>query len=43
MRTATGLWFVSMNYTVHSVMYAYYFLAIVRLKGASKLPSFCLC
>ena len=25
-RIAPGLWFASMNYLVHSVMYTYYFL-----------------
>ena len=28
--SSSGLWFVSMNYTVHSIMYLYYFLAISK-------------
>lgn len=30
--TASGLWFVAMNFTVHSVMYFYYFLSISGYK-----------
>lgn len=31
-RTSTGFWFVTMNYTVHSIMYTYYFLATIGLR-----------
>ncbi|GMH98562.1 hypothetical protein TrVE_jg8440 [Triparma verrucosa] len=34
--TASGLWFVSMNFTVHSIMYFYYFLAIAGYKSLAK-------
>ena len=30
--TASGLWFVAMNFSVHSIMYFYYFLAISGFK-----------
>eukprot|EP00755_Sulcionema_specki_P007443 Sspe_Gene.5579::Locus_1845_Transcript_1_1_Confidence_1.000_Length_904::g.5579::m.5579/K10203/ELOVL6; elongation of very long chain fatty acids protein 6 len=34
---APGLWFAAMNYTVHSVMYLYYFLMIAGyLRGVTK-------
>eukprot|EP00036_Acanthoecidae_sp_10tr_P007319 CAMPEP_0182915222 /NCGR_PEP_ID=MMETSP0105_2-20130417/182_1 /TAXON_ID=81532 ORGANISM="Acanthoeca-like sp., Strain 10tr" /NCGR_SAMPLE_ID=MMETSP0105_2 /ASSEMBLY_ACC=CAM_ASM_000205 /LENGTH=308 /DNA_ID=CAMNT_0025052061 /DNA_START=54 /DNA_END=980 /DNA_ORIENTATION=- len=36
-RSATGIWFISMNYFVHSVMYSYYFLAISGQKWLAKL------
>jgi len=35
-RSSTGLWFVSMNYTVHSVMYSYYFFSIAGFKGIAR-------
>ena len=35
--TASGLWFVAMNFSVHSIMYFYYFLAISGYKGLSKV------
>jgi len=35
-RSATGLWFVSMNYTVHSVMYSYYFFSIAGFKNIAR-------
>jgi elongation of very long chain fatty acids protein 6 len=31
-RSSTGLYFVAMNYTVHAVMYFYYFLMCYRMK-----------
>lgn len=31
-RTSTGFWFVTMNYSVHSIMYTYYFCATVGLR-----------
>ena len=31
-RSSTGLYFVAMNYTVHAVMYFYYFLMCYRIK-----------
>lgn len=31
-RSAAGLWFIAMNYTVHSVMYFYYFLAAINVR-----------
>ena len=34
--TASGLWFVSMNFSVHSIMYFYYFLSISGYKALSK-------
>jgi elongation of very long chain fatty acids protein 6 len=30
--SGAGIWFVAMNYTVHAVMYTYYFLAAIRAK-----------
>lgn len=35
-RIAPGLWFASMNYCVHSVMYAYYFLSIIGLRRLAR-------
>jgi hypothetical protein len=29
-RASTGIWFAAMNYSVHSIMYFYYFLMIFR-------------
>ena len=34
--TASGLWFVAMNFSVHSVMYFYYFLSISGFKSLAK-------
>ena len=34
MRIGTGLWFASMNYTVHAIMYFYYGLTQCGPKGA---------
>ena len=34
--TASGLWFVAMNFTVHSVMYLYYFLSIAGFKSLAS-------
>ncbi|GMI42337.1 hypothetical protein TeGR_g1151, partial [Tetraparma gracilis] len=34
--TASGLWFVAMNFSVHSVMYFYYFLAISGYKSLAR-------
>ncbi|GMI21326.1 hypothetical protein TrCOL_g2404 [Triparma columacea] len=34
--TASGLWFVAMNFSVHSIMYFYYFLSISGYKSWSK-------
>ena len=31
-RSAAGLWFISMNYSVHAIMYFYYFLKAVGVK-----------
>lgn len=36
MRSATGLWFISMNFSVHSIMYGYYFFAIIGMKGIAR-------
>ena len=33
---ATGLWFAAMNYSVHSVMYLYYFLSIAGLRRLAR-------
>lgn len=35
-RTATGLWFVTMNFSVHSVMYLYYFIMILGYKELAR-------
>eukprot|EP00039_Didymoeca_costata_P021931 m.3265 g.3265 ORF g.3265 m.3265 type:complete len:295 (-) comp2722_c0_seq1:939-1823(-) len=35
-RTATGLWFITMNYTVHSIMYAYYFISILGYRHYAR-------
>jgi len=37
--TSTGIYFVAMNYTVHTIMYFYYFLAAV----CAKPPKWALC
>ena len=34
--TASGLWFVAMNFSVHSIMYFYYFLSISGYKFLAK-------
>lgn len=36
-KSATGIWFISMNYFVHSVMYSYYFFMIIGQKWIAKL------
>jgi hypothetical protein len=36
-RIATGLWFAAMNYSVHSVMYLYYFLAGFGMRHIASL------
>jgi hypothetical protein len=36
-RSATGIWFIAMNYFVHSIMYSYYFLMIIGQKYLAKL------
>eukprot|EP00906_Rhabdomonas_costata_P003249 RCo004974 len=36
-RVGPGLWFAAMNYTVHSVMYFYYFMMVVGLKMAKPV------
>jgi len=33
--TAAGIWFASMNFSVHSVMYGYYFFQIMGVKAVS--------
>lgn len=35
-RIAPGLWFASMNFCVHSVMYAYYFLCIIGFRSFAR-------
>ena len=35
--TATGLWFTAMNFSVHSVMYTYYFFSISGLEAVARL------
>lgn len=38
--SSTGLFFVAMNYSVHAIMYGYYFLMAVNLKPAWLPPAF---
>lgn len=35
-RIAPGIWFAAMNYSVHSVMYAYYFAASVGMRAVVR-------
>jgi len=39
-RTSIGLWFVAMNYVVHSVMYAYFFLSQVGKQIRKKIGKY---
>merc|ERR1740115_232124 len=34
---SSGLWFAAMNYSVHSIMYLYYFLMVFRAKTLRKV------
>ena len=34
--SATGLWFVAMNYTVHGIMYSYYCLMALKIGVVQK-------
>eukprot|EP01004_Peranema_trichophorum_P006160 NODE_4994_length_1083_cov_43.043750_g4441_i0.p1 GENE.NODE_4994_length_1083_cov_43.043750_g4441_i0~~NODE_4994_length_1083_cov_43.043750_g4441_i0.p1 ORF type:complete len:296 (+),score=29.19 NODE_4994_length_1083_cov_43.043750_g4441_i0:34-921(+) len=36
-RVATGLWFSTMNFTVHSVMYSYYFCMVIPHNGLRSI------
>jgi hypothetical protein len=35
-RTSTGFWFVTMNFSVHAIMYTYYFCAVIGLRHVVK-------
>ena len=35
-RTSPGIWFVAMNFTVHSVMYLYYFLMVAGIRSLAR-------
>eukprot|EP00040_Diaphanoeca_grandis_P027365 m.155661 g.155661 ORF g.155661 m.155661 type:complete len:314 (+) comp30948_c0_seq1:168-1109(+) len=36
LRSSTGFWFVTMNFTVHSIMYTYYLLSILGMRQAVR-------